>query len=153
MYSVHCTVASLVCWRGVSMVQRRTVEPYNSPLLYSTTEQIHTQHIAAEATPPPQKNHSSQHNRSPHQQPYAHNTTAYPQQVCTQHSPSPPHNTTAAPTTGLHTTQSQLPHQTAHKQQPLPTTFILLRSPGIDFKESIPPAWRAGTTTLFLLGS
>jgi hypothetical protein len=32
----------------------------------------------------------------------------------------------------------------------------LLRSPGIDSKESIPPAfvaWRAGTTTLFLLGS
>ncbi len=31
-----------------------------------------------------------------------------------------------------------------------------LRSPGIDSKESIPPAyvaWRAGTTTLFLLGS
>jgi hypothetical protein len=34
--------------------------------------------------------------------------------------------------------------------------FKLLRSSGIDFKESIPPscvAWRAGTTTLFLLGS
>jgi hypothetical protein len=34
--------------------------------------------------------------------------------------------------------------------------FKLLRSPGIDSKESIPPgyvAWRAGTTTLFLLGS
>jgi hypothetical protein len=32
--------------------------------------------------------------------------------------------------------------------------FKLLRSPGINFKESIPPAyvsWRAGTTTLFLL--
>jgi len=32
----------------------------------------------------------------------------------------------------------------------------LLRSPGIDSKESIPPAyvaWRAGTITLFLLGS
>jgi hypothetical protein len=34
--------------------------------------------------------------------------------------------------------------------------FKLLRSPRIDFKESIPTAyvnWRAGTTTLFLLGS
>ncbi len=34
--------------------------------------------------------------------------------------------------------------------------FKLLRSPRIDFKESIPPAyeaWRAGTATLFLLGS
>ncbi len=34
--------------------------------------------------------------------------------------------------------------------------FILLRSPGIDSKKLIPPAyvaWRAGTTTLFLLGS
>ncbi len=34
--------------------------------------------------------------------------------------------------------------------------FKLLRSLGIDSKESIPPAyvaWRAGTTTLFLLGS
>ncbi len=34
--------------------------------------------------------------------------------------------------------------------------FKLIRSPGIDYKESIPPAyvaWRAGTTTLFLLGS
>jgi hypothetical protein len=34
--------------------------------------------------------------------------------------------------------------------------FKLLRNPGIDYKESIPPAyvdWRAGTTTLFLLGS
>jgi hypothetical protein len=34
--------------------------------------------------------------------------------------------------------------------------FKLLRSPGIDSKESIPPAyeaWRASTTTLFLLGS
>ncbi len=34
--------------------------------------------------------------------------------------------------------------------------FKLLRSPGIDGKESIPSAdvaWRAGTTTLFLLGS
>ncbi len=34
--------------------------------------------------------------------------------------------------------------------------FKLLRSPDIDSKESIPPAyvaWRAGTTTLFLLGS
>jgi hypothetical protein len=34
--------------------------------------------------------------------------------------------------------------------------FKLLRRPGIDSKESIPPAyvaWRAGTTTLFLLGS
>jgi hypothetical protein len=34
--------------------------------------------------------------------------------------------------------------------------FKLLRIPGIDSKESIPPvyvAWRAGTTTLFLLGS
>ncbi len=34
--------------------------------------------------------------------------------------------------------------------------FKLLRSPGIDSKESIPPAyvaWRAGTTTLFLHGS
>ncbi len=34
--------------------------------------------------------------------------------------------------------------------------FRLLRSPGIDSKELIPPgyvAWRAGTTTLFLLGS
>jgi hypothetical protein len=33
--------------------------------------------------------------------------------------------------------------------------FKLLRSPGIDPKETIPPAyaaWRAGTTTLFLLG-
>ncbi len=32
--------------------------------------------------------------------------------------------------------------------------FKLLRSPGIDSKESIPPAsvaWQAGTTTLFLL--
>jgi hypothetical protein len=32
--------------------------------------------------------------------------------------------------------------------------FKLLRSPGINFKDSIPPAyvsWRAGTTTLFLL--
>jgi hypothetical protein len=34
--------------------------------------------------------------------------------------------------------------------------FKLLWSPGIDSKESIPPAyvaWPAGTTTLFLLGS
>jgi len=34
--------------------------------------------------------------------------------------------------------------------------FKLLRNPGIDSKESIPPAyvaWRAGTTILFLLGS
>jgi hypothetical protein len=34
--------------------------------------------------------------------------------------------------------------------------FKLLRSPGIDPKDSIPPAyvaWRAGTTTLLLLGS
>ncbi len=34
--------------------------------------------------------------------------------------------------------------------------FKLIRSPGIDSKESIPPAFvarRAGTTTLFLLGS
>jgi hypothetical protein len=34
--------------------------------------------------------------------------------------------------------------------------FNLLRSPGIDYKELIPPAyaaWRAGTSTLFLLGS
>ncbi len=34
--------------------------------------------------------------------------------------------------------------------------FKLLRSPKIDSKEPIPPgcvAWRAGTTTLFLLGS
>jgi hypothetical protein len=34
--------------------------------------------------------------------------------------------------------------------------FKLLRSPGIDSKESIPPAyvaWRAGTTTLLKLGS
>ncbi len=34
--------------------------------------------------------------------------------------------------------------------------FKLLRSPGIDSKESIPPAYvdrRAGTTTVFLLGS
>jgi hypothetical protein len=34
--------------------------------------------------------------------------------------------------------------------------FKLLRSPRIDSKEWIPPAyvaWRAGTTTLFLLGS
>jgi hypothetical protein len=34
--------------------------------------------------------------------------------------------------------------------------FYHLRSPRIDSKESIPPAyvaWRAGTTTLFLLGS
>jgi hypothetical protein len=34
--------------------------------------------------------------------------------------------------------------------------FKLLRSPGIDSKDSIPPAyvaWRAGATTLFLLGS
>ncbi len=34
--------------------------------------------------------------------------------------------------------------------------FKLLRSPRIDFKESMPlayVAWRAGTTTLFLLGS
>jgi hypothetical protein len=33
--------------------------------------------------------------------------------------------------------------------------FKLLRSPGIDSKESIPAAyvaWRAGTTTQFLLG-
>ncbi len=35
-------------------------------------------------------------------------------------------------------------------------SFKLLRSPGIDSKETIPPgfvAWWAGTTTLFLLGS
>jgi hypothetical protein len=34
--------------------------------------------------------------------------------------------------------------------------FKILRSPEIDSKESIPPAyvaWRAGTITLFLLGS
>jgi hypothetical protein len=34
--------------------------------------------------------------------------------------------------------------------------FNLLRSPGIDFTESIPPAnvaWRAGTTIPYLLGS
>jgi hypothetical protein len=34
--------------------------------------------------------------------------------------------------------------------------FKLLRGPGIDSEESIPPAyaaWRTGTTTLFLLGS
>jgi hypothetical protein len=34
--------------------------------------------------------------------------------------------------------------------------FELLRSPGIDSKESTPPAnvaWRAGTATLFQLGS
>jgi hypothetical protein len=37
-----------------------------------------------------------------------------------------------------------------------PRIFKLLRGPGIDSKESIPPAyvaWRAGTITLFLLGS
>jgi hypothetical protein len=34
--------------------------------------------------------------------------------------------------------------------------FKLLKSPGIDSKESVPPAyvaWRAGMATLFLLGS
>jgi hypothetical protein len=34
--------------------------------------------------------------------------------------------------------------------------FKLLRGPGIDLKESIPPAyvaWQAGTTSLFLLGT
>ncbi len=34
--------------------------------------------------------------------------------------------------------------------------FTLLRSPGIDSNDTIPPAyvtWRPGTTTLFLLGS
>jgi hypothetical protein len=31
--------------------------------------------------------------------------------------------------------------------------YKLLRVPGIESKESISPAWRAGTTTLFLLGS
>jgi hypothetical protein len=31
--------------------------------------------------------------------------------------------------------------------------FKLLRSPGIDTNESIPPAYQARTTTLFLLGS
>jgi hypothetical protein len=31
--------------------------------------------------------------------------------------------------------------------------FKLLRGPRIDSKVSIPPAWRAGTTTLFLLNS
>ncbi len=31
--------------------------------------------------------------------------------------------------------------------------FKQLRRPGINSKESIPAAWRAGTTTLFLLGS
>ncbi len=34
--------------------------------------------------------------------------------------------------------------------------FKIIRSPGIDSNESVPPdyvAWRAGTTTLFLLGS
>jgi hypothetical protein len=34
--------------------------------------------------------------------------------------------------------------------------FKLLRTPGIDSKESVPPAyaaWRAGTTTLFLFDS
>jgi hypothetical protein len=39
---------------------------------------------------------------------------------------------------------------------PEPKFFKLLRSPRIDSKEPIPPgceAWRAGTTTLFLLGS
>ena len=41
-------------------------------------------------------------------------------------------------------------------KEPRARIFILLRSPGIDSKESIPPAyvaWRAGTTTIFLLGS
>jgi hypothetical protein len=39
---------------------------------------------------------------------------------------------------------------------PKARTFKLLRSPGIDIKGSIPPAyvaWRAGTITLFLLSS
>jgi hypothetical protein len=39
---------------------------------------------------------------------------------------------------------------------PISGSFKLLRSPGVNSKESIPPAcvaWRAGTTTLFLLGS
>ncbi len=39
---------------------------------------------------------------------------------------------------------------------PEPGFFKLLRRPRIDSKESIPPAyvaWRAGTATLFLLGS
>jgi hypothetical protein len=34
--------------------------------------------------------------------------------------------------------------------------FKLLKTPGFEFKDSIPPAyvaWRASTTTLFLLGS
>ncbi len=38
----------------------------------------------------------------------------------------------------------------------LSLNFKLLRSPRIDSKESIPPAyvaWLAGTTTLFILGS
>jgi hypothetical protein len=41
-------------------------------------------------------------------------------------------------------------------KEPEPEFVNLLRSPGIDSKESIPPAyvaWRAGTTTLFLHGS
>ncbi len=42
------------------------------------------------------------------------------------------------------------------EKESIDSIFKLLRGPGIDAKESIPPAsvaWRAGTTTLFLLGS
>ncbi len=41
----------------------------------------------------------------------------------------------------------------SHTTEPWDSILKLLRSPGIDFKESIPPAylaWRAGTTNLFL---
>ncbi len=46
-----------------------------------------------------------------------------------------------------------LPPPPGRKLSPI---FELLRSPGIDSKELIPPAyvaWQAGTITLFLLGS
>ncbi len=42
------------------------------------------------------------------------------------------------------------------EQSPEPEFFNFLRSPRIDSEEPIPPgceAWRAGKTTLFLLGS
>jgi hypothetical protein len=48
------------------------------------------------------------------------------------------------------TTPKYTPHP--HRITPRPEIFKLLRSPRIDFKESIPPAylaWRAGTATIY----
>jgi hypothetical protein len=67
-----------------------------------------------------------------------------------------------------HAQQTFIPRYTVHTQmvaQKISANLFLafrdgifkhVRSPGIDSKESMPPAhvaWQAGTTTLFLLGS